>query len=942
MKSAFKLFLFFVFIPWGVSAQYFDAGQDPSSVKWDQIKNDNFQIIFPERFNLEAQRLANSLDLVYEHASKTLEHQPKRISVVLHNYSSLGNAFVAWAPKRAEFYTMTPQDIYPQDWLNQLAIHEYRHVVQIDKMNQGFTKILYFLLGEQAPAGVFGLFVPFWFTEGDAVAAETGLSLSGRGRLPGFEMEIRTQVIGQKIYSYEKAVFRSYKDFVPDRYHLGYYLVANGRKRYGHEMWAKTLTHVARHPFTPTPFSRGIKKGSGMNKWKFYKSTMYELDSLWRIQQSQISYSNFRKINQEKKKVYTNYRYPQYLSDSSILCQKFGLGDIEALVELRSDGTERKIHTQGFANTIWLSAKNNSVVWSEYGFDKRWENRLYSDVLLYDLKTGKRKRLSRKHYYFSPALSPDASKIAVVESTPENNYSLVILESSSGKELQKIHHPGSAFLISPIWSDDGKWLVVILMTSQGKALATVHLETGTIDTVSEFSFKDITHPVARGEYIFYHGTYSGIDNIYALHIPTGSIFQVTSSRYGAFDPALSPDGSKISYSDYTSTGFDIVEIPFQPGEWKPLEEVKDHSIKLYETLTVQEGGALDFDSLPQKVFEVKRYIKFPHLLNIHSWSPVYANADNINTTDLHFTLLSQNKLSTLTAIAGYLYNYHEQVGSVTTEISYKAWYPVFTFSSSHGGRASYSFDEGKYYNWKENSVRFGISQPLNLTKGKYSSYIIPEVSVSARHISDPENAPVDFLEGRMFNMRYDLEAYRLLKRSARDMRSRWGQAFSMHYRHAPAGDFSVKSLLSTQFELYFPGIGKHHSLQLTLADQRQGKGTYNFVSPISFIRGYYLIGNHDRFNKVAVDYKLPLLYPDLRVGPFIYLQRIKANLFYDYGLGMNSSVDFTYYSLGTELTSDLHLLNFIAPFELGVRYIYLPANSASSLEFLFNINFSDL
>ena len=124
---------------------YYSTGQDPSSTKWMQINTDNFQIIFPMDFGKESQKLANKLEIVYNYASVTLKYKPRKISVILHNQSVKSNASVTWAPKRMDFYTCPPQDSYPQDWLEQLAVHEFRHVVQIGKINQGLSRILYFI-----------------------------------------------------------------------------------------------------------------------------------------------------------------------------------------------------------------------------------------------------------------------------------------------------------------------------------------------------------------------------------------------------------------------------------------------------------------------------------------------------------------------------------------------------------------------------------------------------------------------------------------------------------------------------------------------------------------------------------------------------------------------------------------------------------------------------
>src|SRR5690606_26081072 len=138
-------------------------------------------------------------------------------------FTSVANAAVYWAPRRTEFNTIPPQDIYPQYWLNQLAIHEFRHIVQLDKMRQGLTEIIYLVFGEQGTALITGLHVPLWFLEVDAVVTETALSCSGRGKLPEFGMPMRALLLEKKIFTYEKAYFRSYKHFIPNHYVLGYY-----------------------------------------------------------------------------------------------------------------------------------------------------------------------------------------------------------------------------------------------------------------------------------------------------------------------------------------------------------------------------------------------------------------------------------------------------------------------------------------------------------------------------------------------------------------------------------------------------------------------------------------------------------------------------------------------------------------------------------------------
>nr|NQU91437.1 hypothetical protein [Bacteroidota bacterium] len=177
----------------GVSAQYFSSGQDPAAIKWKQIKTDNFKIVFPKEYTTKANYIANIMEYARRLDTISLSANPGKIPVILHNRTATSNAVTAWAPKRMDFYTIPPQDTYGQEWFQQLALHEYRHVVQVSKLNVGLTKGLTWFFGEQATGAVLGLYIPQWLLEGDAVAAETGLSKTGRGRTPSFGMPLRAQ-----------------------------------------------------------------------------------------------------------------------------------------------------------------------------------------------------------------------------------------------------------------------------------------------------------------------------------------------------------------------------------------------------------------------------------------------------------------------------------------------------------------------------------------------------------------------------------------------------------------------------------------------------------------------------------------------------------------------------------------------------------------------------
>jgi len=118
---------------------------------------------------------------------------------------------------------------------------------------------------------------------------------------------------------------------------------------------------------------------------------------------------------------------------------------------------------------------------------------------------------------------------------------------------------------------------------------------------------------------------------------------------------------------------------------------------------------------------------------------------------------------------------------------------------------------------------------------------------------------------------------------------------------------------------------------------------------VNYPRGVLLENPADCFSvkqdstlyKFSIDYKLPVLYPDLNIGPIVYIKRLKANLFYDYAEGKSPAGINTYQSTGIELTADMHIFRLLFPFDMGVRYIYLPDLQQSRFEFLFSIDFSN-
>ncbi len=951
--------VFFSLFPVLLFGQYYNLGQDPSSIKWRQIQTPDFKIIYPAKFEQKAKAMLPALSFISSRGYKTLDYHPRRIPLILHNYNITSNAVTAWAPARAEFYTSPPQDSYAQDWLDQLIYHEYRHIVQIDRTNQGFTKVLSWLAGEQAATGINGLFVPSWFMEGDAVCTETALSQSGRGRIPSFEMLLRAQVLQKGAFTYDKAALGSYKTFVPNQYVLGYSLVANVRRRYSYHAWVTALDKVARKPYLITPFNQGLKNATGFGKEKLYSLTMSDMDSMWKYQDVKTEKSKYNQLTVINYRDYESYKFPDYLNDSLVVAEYSNMDDITKFVVVSPNGDRKVLTIPGFlsfekfsvvrTNAIKLKAtktkgfnsgNNFLLAWTETIDDPRWEQRNYSVIRIYDGSTNKVRSLTNKSRYFAPDFSPDGLKLAAVKVDSENKSFVVIIDAMSGEETETVITSDSDFYMTPSWSEDGSRIVFTKLDGEGKSICVFDFSTQVVKTLLPSTYIEISNPLFADEYVLFNGSYSGIENIYAIDLKDNSIFQVTSAEFGASNARLSPDGKKIIYSNYSSYGSHLVETDFNPASWRHLNTVTDFSPSLYKHLVEEESAFAGTQVDDSIQYMSKPYKKIEHIFDFHSWAPAYINyMTGENGTGISF--VSQNELSTVTSTVGYLYDIYENTGKVTGNISWAAWYPIIDLNTSYGARAAYTGgDSSVRYNFNETSISGGFTLPLIFTGGKYYKGLWFRLHTTWSDITNNSSPDEKKLTGTINTIDYSFSAYRYIKQSGKDLYPRWGQYFTTTFRHSPFGKNDYGNIVSAGTSLYFPGLMPHQGIRINVNLQVNDPGQYAYPNQIVMPRGYTYVNAH-KLTCFALNYKFPFAYPDFSFGPLVYLKRLKANLFYDGGIATTHGQSLKLQSTGVEITSDVHLLRFIFPVDIGFRFGYRPIEKQYFSDFLFSVNLSN-
>jgi len=926
------LLFFFFILPFMSIAQFGSTSNgNPSSIKWKEISNESTKIIFPEGLESRAFRVADVIDYLNKQNRTSIGKPKGKINIILQNQLTLSNGFVTAGPLRSEFFTTAPQRSFlgTGNWLDLLAIHEYRHVMQLQFAKQGATKVGSVLLGDLGWIGMGFLAIPLWFTEGDAVMQETLLSKGGRGRSGSFMAEYRAMHAARISYKYEKIRNQSLKSILPNRYRMGYLLSQYGRNKYGNSFWTEVSKDAVRYKGIFWPFSKSLRKRTGKNIKQFYVEMMDSIYQKWDLDSKLIDWKQAKPelINKPiaKNKI-AYYQYPKF-NKNTILTMRSGRDRIPAFSLLDSSGKEKRLFDIGYQDSYY-SLKNSKLVWTQTQSNIRWRYKTYSNIYIYDLKTKKKSKLTSKSKYFSPDINKQGDKILVVNSDEFMNYNVDILDANSGKLIKTIPNIKNHFLSSPKWIDD-KHIIVISQTNQKNALIKIDLETNNKTEIIEYTHNLILNPVVGKDYIYFSADFTDVRNIFAVDLNLKNIYQITNSRIFASQPDISEDQNYLLYAEQQLNGVDIKKIKLDKNNWKPIIIIEP--IERYpelEKLIVAEGGNI-LDKIPNQKYKVKDYNRIKNSLKFHSW---YPNIETINR-DLGFgyTIQSTNLLSTLDFKISPLVNKNGET-KLSTSLTWDRYFP--RLSLNHQISKFDYIKDTSFISLLGNYYYTEINTPLYFSRGSMLTGINISLSGGYQTFKQLGTSSLQIPKNK-FLLGNKLRFYNKKVKAYKQINTTFGQEIDIEFRTiATELNSKDKIPIKVNAKLYFPGFYRTHSF--TVGGHFHEK--YNNI--YSGITGNGIRGLKYQFedinNVIRLDYAFPISYPDVAIGSLLFIKRLRANVFFDYGYGSFENKNILAKSIGLELRTDLGFFNLgdVITQPIGIRISYL-----DGVDYKWNIQF---
>jgi len=926
MKNLFiVLILLFPFI---INAQLGSANNgNPPGIKWKEISNESARIIFPEGLEKRAFRVADVIDYLNKNNRKSIGSPKGKINIILQNQLTEANGFVTAAPFRSEFFTTAPQRSFlgTNDWLDMLAIHEYRHVMQLQFAKQGATKVGSILFGDIGWIGMGFLSIPFWFSEGDAVMQETLLSEGGRGRSGSFLAEYRAMHEAGIKYPYEKIRNRSFKSILPNRYRMGYLFSLYGRNRYGNNFWKNVSKDAVRYKGLVWSFSQSLKKKTGKNVHHFYNMVMDDFYKQWDIENKTNNWIQAKETLVNKpipKNRVTYYSYPKFI-DNKVLTIKTGRDRIPAFYLIDRQGNEKKLFSLGYHDS-YFNYKNDKMVWTQSKSDIRWSNRTYSNVYIYDFKKHKKKKLTNKSKYFSPDINADGTKILVVKSDEFMNYKIDILDSKTGNIIKSIPNPKNIFLSSPKWFNN-ETIITVAQSNQKNALVKIDISSGKMKPIIDYTHSLILHPTINGGFVYFSGDLTNIRNIFAVNLKSKQIYQVTNSKVLAVQADISDDGKNMLYKEQQINGDDIKSIKLSKEFWKPINKkaIANRYEEFNSLVDVEKGNILN--KIPSQEYIITDYHRIKESIKIHSWYPSSTNINNNYAYGL--TLHSTNLLSTLDLTLTPMINTNGET-KLSTGLVWNKYYPILSLN--------YDISKISYTNSSllQNYYYAGIKVPLNFSSGAIRRGLIFDSRTGYQSYKTLDGA-TSLQPDNRFIFTNKLSIYNKRSMAFQQLNPRFGQEFDIELRSISKDlELNENIPFAVNTKLYFPGIKRTHSLTFAGHFHQIGNNIFSLYSKQE-IRGVksQIFGINHVFR---AEYRFPICYPDFALSNIAFIKRLRANLFYDYGYGEVNNTNKTISSFGFDLMIDSGIFNFgsVANFPFGVRITYL-----NGLDYKTNIQF---
>ena len=538
--------------------------------QWRTIETDHFRIHYYQGLEATAQRVATIAEEAHQRLAGTVGWNPARVThVVLQDNTDYAQGVTFVGPQNViRLWVVAPepestlQDF--DDWLTLLFVHEYTHLLHLDQ-TRGLPYLINLLVGHvYHPLQL----TPSWLVEGYAVMMESSQTSGGRVRSTLFDMFLRQAVLENNFPRLDQLT-NGTRSFPGGNapYVFGQDFVVYLSERFGPDLM-KRLSRQISDDMLPYALNRAFRRETGQAVPELWTDWRHSLEQGYRALAESVSEQGLTPSRQlthwgeqmgpprfsaDGRSIFfshTSEDYPEHLWSLDL-----ETGKVRRVLPLAGQAA---VAPSLDGRSLYVArADRHRVIYETY------------DVFRLDLATGREERLSEGRRAVSVDVSPDGRQLAYT-AFRQNSSDLWLANSAMEEPRLLLESEPGDQIYQPRFSPDGQRLAISRWRSGGyRDIQLYDLSTQTVTPITDDRALD-TAPCFSpdGRWLVFSSDRSGIANLYAYDLEQSRLWQITNVLSGAFQPDLSPDGRRLIFVSYSSLGYDLHVMPFDPTTFR--------------------------------------------------------------------------------------------------------------------------------------------------------------------------------------------------------------------------------------------------------------------------------------------------------------------------------------------------------------------------------------
>jgi len=553
------------------------ASRYAPDLAWRTRTTAHFAIHYHQGLEGFAQKFGDLAEAVYARQTARLHWEPLgRTHVVLSDQTDLANGMATVVPYDTVVLNVPPPDgdlgleLNPWDWDRLLFTHEYTHILHMDQA-AGLPLGLRWVFGRM-PLLFPNVFNPPWMLEGMAVREETLGTQGGRGRGALFRGILRAQGAEDRVPPISKAdhFFHTWPGGRAP-YLYGEAFLADLAARKGPDAPLQLIPPYSDNLF-PFLLAGNYSQATGeglSNAWDAWRARV-AADARAAPGGPPAGAARLTRSGYET-------RGARFDPGGGLLAYTEATPndhDRILVAPAGGAGAPRELAWRNGNRDLAFAPDGSYLVFSQPELADSF--RLYDDLYRADLGTGKVRRLTRGARLREADVGPDGRIVAVEAGRPApGDTRLVLLDpDAAGPPTVLLALGREAVFAQPRFAPDGRTVAVsVWRPDEARHIALVDAATGTYRVVTTGRSNHADPAFSPdGRYLLYTDDASGVFDLYSVDLTTGTRWRITRELGGALAPAVAPDGSALVYTRLTAGGYDLYRMPYDPVSWEAVPE----------------------------------------------------------------------------------------------------------------------------------------------------------------------------------------------------------------------------------------------------------------------------------------------------------------------------------------------------------------------------------